>query len=476
MPFLNTLSLNFTKSSPIDLNYRTEKVSTAREQVQQWIMSNLDEFYDLIFANIKNEELMEECLTSLLGMCRTLVSTISRDTNLEKSTRFLKVPLGKFFDFLLCQKLLGTKLTAKFKTNYLMVYNDILYYSLIFVKECIDSFKKKLLKIETLDFCKNIMAFLDDVVIPASFQLYFASPSETPVAKKVKVESLFDSESTYKRAFSDVWLSFLQMKDMPIPIFHAVLLKMNKSIIPLIENPFLLNDFITQSFSKGGDLAVLSMDSLYTLIIRYNLSYPNFYEKLYGIIAEDVFNQSRYSGQFKRLVHRFLSSTHLPEYIVASFIKKLARLTLFVPPHAILFILPLIYHLISEHSELKVLIHRMDEYKKMQEGPLLLANEKMEVFKGNDPFLFDELDLKKTNAMDSTLWEIDALDLHWNPMVSKMAQTFRSNMKDAKPGFKIYDFLQIDYKSLFDEETQVESSSEMEYDKTSKFEFNKLIF
>jgi U3 small nucleolar RNA-associated protein 19 len=251
---------------------------------------------------------------------------------------------------------------------------------------------------------------------------------------------------------------------------------MNKSIIPLLENPFLLNDFITQSFSKGGDLAVLSMDSLYTLIIRYNLSYPNFYEKLYGIIAEDVFNQSRYSGQFKRLVHRFLSSTHLPEYIVASFIKKLARLTLFVPPHAILFILPLIYHLISEHSELKVLIHRMDEYKKMQEGPLLLANEEMEVFKGNDPFLFDELDLKKTNAMDSTLWEIDSLDLHWNPMVSKMAQTFRSNMKEAKPGFKIYDFLQIDYKSLFDEETQVESSSEMEYDKTGKFEFNKLIF
>jgi hypothetical protein len=50
-----------------------------------------------------------------------------------------------------------------------------------------------------------------------------------------------------------------------------VLLKMSKEIIPNFENPFLLNDFISASFDKGGEIAVFSMDSLFTLITKYNL-------------------------------------------------------------------------------------------------------------------------------------------------------------------------------------------------------------
>lgn len=49
---------------------------------------------------------------------------------------------------------------------------------------------------------------------------------------------------------------------------------------------------------------------------------------------------------------------HLPAYLVAAFIKRLARLALTAPPEALLMIIPFICNLFRRHPACRVLVHR----------------------------------------------------------------------------------------------------------------------
>lgn len=152
----------------------------------------------------------------------------------------------------------------------------------------------------------------------------------------------------------------------------------------------------------------------------------------------------------------------LPEYIVAAFVKKLARLSLLVPSHACIYIIALIYKLILKHPQIKVLIHRvgtnlkgrtylhhLEEFSPAK-GPLNLqsSENRIEVWKGIDPFLPDEVDPKKSKAMESCLWEIETLCHHYDPLVVKTAEKFKDNIKDQVSIFDIRDFTNISYDQV----------------------------
>lgn len=74
----------------------------------------------------------------------------------------------------------------------------------------------------------------------------------------------------------------------------------------------------------------------------------------------------RYRPRFFRLLDIFMSSSHLPSTLVASFIKRLARLALAANPAAIVAVVPFIYNLLKRHPSCMPLIHRAsdddDEY------------------------------------------------------------------------------------------------------------------
>jgi U3 small nucleolar RNA-associated protein 19 len=54
----------------------------------------------------------------------------------------------------------------------------------------------------------------------------------------------------------------------------------------------------------------------------------------------------------------FLSSTLLPATLLASFIKRLSRLSLNAPPAAVVMIIPFTYNILKKHPALMVMIHR----------------------------------------------------------------------------------------------------------------------
>ncbi|EFC46199.1 predicted protein [Naegleria gruberi] len=85
-----------------------------------------------------------------------------------------------------------------------------------------------------------------------------------------KENNLLDPD-VHINAYTNFWLAFLQIPEMTRSVYEKVLRKMSTEIIPQFEDPFLLNDFISNSFDQGGLVALLSVKSLFILITEYNL-------------------------------------------------------------------------------------------------------------------------------------------------------------------------------------------------------------
>lgn len=207
----------------------------------------------------------------------------------------------------------------------------------------------------------------------------------------------------HRRAFEKMWLCFLKYK-LPPSMYKRVLVILHDSILPHMSKPTLMIDFLTAAYDVGGAISLLALNGLFVLIHQHNLDYPDFYKKLYNLLEPSVFHV-KYRARFFHLANLFLSSSHLPVYLVAAFAKRLARLALTAPPTALLIVLPFIYNLIRRHPSCRVLIHKPSSQDELME----------------DPYNMDEGDPAKSCALDSSLWEIKTLQKHYHPEVSKTA-------------------------------------------------------
>jgi U3 small nucleolar RNA-associated protein 19 len=132
----------------------------------------------------------------------------------------------------------------------------------------------------------------------------------------------------------------------------------------------------------------------------------------------------------------FLSSTHIPATLLASFIKRLARLSLNASPSAIVMTIPFIYNILKRHPALMVMIHRDPN----PGGPF------------EDPFDPSEPNPINTHALDSSLWEIASHRTHYHTAVSTLARIFEEPF--TKPGFAMEDFLDHTYSTLIETDTK----------------------
>lgn len=149
---------------------------------------------------------------------------------------------------------------------------------------------------------------------------------------------------------------------------------------------------------------MLALQGVFTLIQQYNLTYPRIYEKLYSMFEPEIFH-TKYKSRLFYLADIFLSSSHLPENLVAAFAKRMSRLALVAPAQDITVIIYFIGNLIVRHPGLKRLISRP------------VADEIPQ-----DPFLMDERDPLQSFALDSSLWEIASLHEHAIPSVAQAAR------------------------------------------------------
>lgn len=184
-------------------------------------------------------------------------------------------------------------------------------------------------------------------------------------------------------------------------------------------------------------MSLLALSGVFYLIQERNLDYPSFYAKLYSLLDRDILH-SKHRSRFFRLLDTFLASTHLPAALVASFLKRLSRLALSAPPSAIAFVVPWIYNLLKRHPTCTYMVHRLIK------DPEEKQDIKDHGFK--DPFLPEEADPAKTNAIDSSLWELVQLQSHYHPNIATISKVLSEQF--TKQSYNMEDFLDHSYASV----------------------------
>ena len=95
--------------------------------------------------------------------------------------------------------------------------------------------------------------------------------------------------SSYRRAVETCWLTLLRLQNLPEALYKRALLLLPKHVIPYMEHPILLCDFLTDSCNAGGVTSLLALEGLFILMQRHSLEYPQFYDKLYIMLTPSVF-------------------------------------------------------------------------------------------------------------------------------------------------------------------------------------------
>ena len=239
------------------------------------------------------------------------------------------------------------------------------------------------------------------------------------------------SLNAHRKQAQRAWVELLR-QDLGKSQRKLILEIMSRRIAPWFLKIELLLDFLTDSFNVGGSTSLLSLSGLFYLIEHKNLDYPQFYQKLYSLLDSDLLH-SKHRSRFFRLLGTFLASTHLPAALVASFVKRLARLSLFAPPSGIVVVVPWIYNVLKSHPSCTFMIHR--------NGDICLKEGKW-----GDPFREEEPNPMETRALESSLWEVQMLQSHYHPNVATLAKIISEQF--TKQAYNTEDFLDHSYGTV----------------------------
>ncbi|KAL6497948.1 hypothetical protein OROHE_026794 [Orobanche hederae] len=279
---------------------------------------------------------------------------------------------------------------------------------------------------------------------------------------KNKVLSSEDISKRLKLKFSKAWISFLGLP-LPLDVYKEALVKLHQAVIPYLSNPIMLCDFLTRSYDIGGVVSVMALSGLFILMTQHGLEYPNFYNKLYALLEPSIF-MAKHRAKFFQLLDACLKSPLIPAYQAAAFCKKLSRLALFVPPSGALVIIALVHNLLQRHPSINCLVHREGDTDtgetpdegKSSCGTPVDCSSKRDLFEkpGIDHFRNEESDPKDTNAMRSSLWEIDTLRHHYSHPVSRFAMSLENDLavRTRTAEITVGDFSYGSYSTIFHDE------------------------
>lgn len=303
-----------------------------------------------------------------------------------------------------------------------------------------------------------------------------------PKRKRKRHGGLLDSVYSLpaqRQAFAAAWLSLLLPHThtdaagkvvvhggvLSLAETHDILVRLHTQILPHLPKPTMLHDFLVDCLDTKGVTALLALNGLFTLIVHHNLDYPAFYTRLYALLDASVMH-TRYRSRFMRMLNVFLSSTHLPVAIVASFLKRLSRLSLRATPAALVEIVPFVWNLLKRHPSCMCMIHREWDGDHLALGPSGVQ----------DGFQAHETDPLHTNALESSLWEIATFgayrlsqssqqgavaeaaalskggDTHYQGSVTSFASILAEPFSQNK--YELEDFLDSTYTTLFETETR----------------------
>ncbi|XP_053938638.1 nucleolar complex protein 4 homolog isoform X1 [Cuculus canorus] len=311
-----------------------------------------------------------------------------------------------------------------------MEYDDVRYFVIKAVTESIGQVMQKTKERPLPFYQQNVFSLISPINMPNKESDMVKFMAKQDNWEELKVSKL----QAHKQAFEKMWLSFLKHK-LPTGLYKKVLVILHDSILPYMNEPTLMMDFLTVAYGIGGAISLLALNGLFILIHQHNLEYPDFYKKLYSLLDPSIYHV-KYRARFFHLADLFLSSSHLPAYLVAAFIKRLSRLALTAPPESLLMVIPFICNLFRRHPACKVLVHRPNGPEDMSE----------------DPYIMEEEEPSESRALESSLWEIQSLQNHYHPDVAKAAAILNQSLSETEDD--ISGLLELSAYELFDKEVK----------------------
>lgn len=399
--------------------------------VVHWLRDRLAEAREVILSLFTRDE---QAMTALTLSMRLLKTEGQYPLTDREEYSFPKATL-KDIVTAMSQPEVDTLVRKEFIENFVDEFEDVRLYTFKAVHDIIGEQAGEYTKTMTFETLFELLSSIEGVPESADdLEDFYIDPP-----KKKKGHELF-SVSKHKKQAQEAWLALMRM-DMSKDQRKRLLDVMSSVIAPWFTQPELLMDFLTDCYDTGGSMSLLALSGVFYLIQERNLDYPAFYAKLYSLLDAEILH-SKYRSRFFRLLDTFLSSSHLPAALVASFIKRLARLSLNAPPSAIVTIIPWMYNLFKRHPTCTFMMHRVPRTREEKEK---LATEGLE-----DPFLPHEEDPMETGAIDSCIWEIVQLQSHYHPNVATITKIVSEQF--TKQIYNMEDFLDHSYGSLLEAE------------------------
>lgn len=408
-------------------HFRHGKTLTKEEvTVQKWLEDRYNEFATFHLTNMATST--DLSLTIVMKLVQSEVCCQGHTIWAEGSfLRLLKRLYSKKCD----------TARAAFIQGYFQKFDDVRMNTLQLLPLLIEHMKDT--KVDLVSISMQFMNALGDAPktdsdLPGE---YFTHGKFNPLGE---ISNIVKLAKVHRKKGQEAWLAILglpldksQKKDILKILVHR--------IVPWIASPERLMDFLTDSFNDGGEMSLLSLSGLFYLIQEKNLDYPSFYQKLYSLLDDGLLH-SKHRSRFFRLLDTFMSSTHLPAALVASFIKRLSRLALHAPPAGIVVVIPWIYNMFKRHPSCTFMMHREPRTEEEKED--------WEQYGMEDPFNMFESNPMETNAFDSCVWELEMLQSHYHPNVATLAKIISEQF--TKQQYNLEDFLDYSYNSLLDTE------------------------
>jgi U3 small nucleolar RNA-associated protein 19 len=394
--------------------------------VALWLKERYKEFLDVLLNDFLQSDHPPKQSVAL-----TLLMRLVQEEAKQKDSRVKNGPLLRLVETLLLLPADDPN-RDEFAEKYFKQFDDIRYYTFQTIKNVMDLDLELPARHLLAANCLSLLSTLEEVPKSQAEIQHFYTQSHS----KSQIPSL----RAYKDKAQEAWLATMRAglsKEQRKTILGAF----SHQIAPWFAQPEMLMDFLTDSYNVGGATSLLALSGLYYLISEKNLDYPSFYLKLYSLLDEGLLH-SKHRSRFFRLLDTFMSSTHLPAALVASFIKRLSRLALHGPPAGIVVVIPWVYNMFKRHPACTFMMHR--EIR----DPALKATLEDEGM--DDPFDMAESDPMLSNAIDSSVWELEALQTHYHPNVATLAKIISEQF--TKRSYNLEDFLDHSYTALLDVE------------------------
>lgn len=344
-----------------------ENPSEAETKYRNWLTERYEETWCLMLNAIDCEK-PQESAQALVSCMKLMAAEGKNPLNTLEPLKFPRLRLRRILEKLITAQRPQTAAIQSFKeyAEYLDVVQNCWHTLPNLVKK--DAFKKETLALNYLELIQ---------ALPVTENLQEQNKLLCPLAESAPGSELFDYTST-RKCINKVWNNLIVWLDTEVTenVHKQILIVLLERILTHLEKPVMLTDFLMDSldcgkccrakttffyfsynfpYFTGGAVSLLALQGVFTLIQKHNITYPDIYEKLYSMFEPEIFH-TKFKARLFYLADIFLSSTHLPENLVAAFVKRLARLSLIAPPQDAIIILYFIGNLILRHSGLKSLI------------------------------------------------------------------------------------------------------------------------